>query len=537
MLLGEGEENFTAFLLCLMGDQQYESVASLVYRSKGEICITSMASRVSNFLGTASPYLDGTFDRLLQKYPGFFQMGMLETNRGCPFRCTFCDWSITRQVIEMPLDRVYQEIDWLIEHNFSNFCIIDANFGIRRRDHLIASYLAEQKTLHGKPSYCYFYLTKNNHSRNWETIETFHKAGINCTVGLAVQDFDDDVLKAIKRDNIQSMETNMLRNICAEKGIPTRNELILGLPKQSYQSFVGTLTKAMPAFPKHDFILFLCRLLDNTELANPEERKTHQIQTRKCRWVSPKGEDHGIIDEYQELIVSTSALPLADWKRTYRFANIASMGYNKYFLRSVFSILEQEWGISKQQFIEQLMSYMERADRNTVMHQLWLQMERYIDSILSEQAYQLPYFSQSDRPWELDEALSITVLLNKTQFYTELYHCTALLCSPATHTKLKDLIHYQAALIPSQQAAGTVQQFRWDWRSFEQTQNVPISKHTQQYTAVQPFYSSLPDSRLFVSTYLSLMQARSITTQQLSTMFVELEPLNNQDHQTYEYVE
>ena len=28
MLLGEGEENFTAFLLCLMGDQQYERVPS-----------------------------------------------------------------------------------------------------------------------------------------------------------------------------------------------------------------------------------------------------------------------------------------------------------------------------------------------------------------------------------------------------------------------------------------------------------------------------------------------------------------------------
>ena len=39
-------------------------------------------------------------------------MALCETNRGCPFSCTFCDWSLTKKVVEFPLERVHAELDW-----------------------------------------------------------------------------------------------------------------------------------------------------------------------------------------------------------------------------------------------------------------------------------------------------------------------------------------------------------------------------------------------------------------------------------------
>ena len=39
-----------------------------------------------------------------------------------------------------------------------------------------------------------------------------------------------------------------------------------------YRSFAQTIATAMPPLPRHDFVLFLCRLIDNTELGDPESR-------------------------------------------------------------------------------------------------------------------------------------------------------------------------------------------------------------------------------------------------------------------------
>ena len=39
-----------------------------------------------------SPFLEGTFDSLMAANPSEKWIGLWETNRGCPFRCTFCDW-------------------------------------------------------------------------------------------------------------------------------------------------------------------------------------------------------------------------------------------------------------------------------------------------------------------------------------------------------------------------------------------------------------------------------------------------------------
>lgn len=39
-----------------------------------------------------SPYLTGIFDPLMKANPDQQWIGLLETNRGCPFKCSFCYW-------------------------------------------------------------------------------------------------------------------------------------------------------------------------------------------------------------------------------------------------------------------------------------------------------------------------------------------------------------------------------------------------------------------------------------------------------------
>ena len=100
LVSGEGETIFRDYLCAELDGGVLQKVDALVYRDEEGLHFTTAARRVKDFRQTASPYLDGTFDRLISAHPGHFTMGMLETNRGCPFTCTFCDWSqnLTKKV-------------------------------------------------------------------------------------------------------------------------------------------------------------------------------------------------------------------------------------------------------------------------------------------------------------------------------------------------------------------------------------------------------------------------------------------------------
>lgn len=65
-----------------------------------------------------SPYLDGLYDYLLEwgEREGHQFQAIIETNRGCPFPCTFCYWGrggLSRKFRYKNMDKVFAEIDWM----------------------------------------------------------------------------------------------------------------------------------------------------------------------------------------------------------------------------------------------------------------------------------------------------------------------------------------------------------------------------------------------------------------------------------------
>ena len=88
-----------------------EAVPGLAFRSSEapeRHVRTAPRPRLVDFRETASPFVDGTFDSLYERYRHKLSMAVCETNRGCPFACTFCDWgqAVASRVYELPLERV-----------------------------------------------------------------------------------------------------------------------------------------------------------------------------------------------------------------------------------------------------------------------------------------------------------------------------------------------------------------------------------------------------------------------------------------------
>ena len=88
-----------------------------------------------------SPYLSGMLDEFLDD--GF--LPVIETNRGCPFSCTFCVWGISAlsEIKQFSMERVRAELEYLAgsRWSFSELVFADANFGILKRDVQIAQHL------------------------------------------------------------------------------------------------------------------------------------------------------------------------------------------------------------------------------------------------------------------------------------------------------------------------------------------------------------------------------------------------------------
>ncbi|HKQ94924.1 MAG TPA: cobalamin-dependent protein, partial [Aestuariivirgaceae bacterium] len=280
--------------------------------------------RVRDLDEIPSPFLEGAFDAIMDENPHESWIGLWETNRGCPFRCTFCDWgsATAGKVTKFGEERLYREVDWFAKQKIEYIFCCDANFGIQKRDVDIANYVADVKKTTGYPVALSVQNTKNATERAYLTQKILSDAGLNKGVALSMQSVDMPTLEAIKRDNI-SLGTYMeLQRRFTKDKVETYSDLILGLPGETYESFVRGVDQLMEN-GQHNRIQFNnLSILPNAEMGDPAYQKKYGMVTVESKIINIHGERVELDDdvpEVQDLVVATAATPLADWRRTRTF--------------------------------------------------------------------------------------------------------------------------------------------------------------------------------------------------------------------------
>jgi len=131
----EGEETFLEFLEDFPEKKLDEIKGISFIDAHNRFQKTPTRSRIRDFSEVPSPFLSGKFDSLIIDNPTEKWIGLWETNRGCPFQCTFCDWgsATAAKVSKFELDRLYQELEWFAQHEIEYIFVCDANFGIQKR--------------------------------------------------------------------------------------------------------------------------------------------------------------------------------------------------------------------------------------------------------------------------------------------------------------------------------------------------------------------------------------------------------------------
>jgi len=279
------------------------------------------SDRVRDLDEIPSPFLEGAFDSIMKANPNESWIGLWETNRGCPFRCTFCDWgsATAAKVTKFGDDRLFAEVDWFAEKKIEYIFCCDANFGIQKRDVDIANHVAKIKKETGYPVALSVQNTKNATERAYLTQKILSDAGLNKGVALSMQSVDMPTLEAIKRDNI-SLNTYMeLQRRFTRDKVETYSDLILGLPGETYESFVKGVDLLMEN-GQHNRIQFNnLSILPNAEMGDPAYQKKYGMVTVESKIINIHGERIELDDdvpEVQDLVIATASTPLADWRRT-----------------------------------------------------------------------------------------------------------------------------------------------------------------------------------------------------------------------------
>src|SRR5262249_60085724 len=131
--------------------------------------------------------------------------------------------------------------------------------------------------------------TKNATERAYQTQKVLSDAGLNKGVALSLQSVDPTTLDAVKRRNI-SLETYLeLQRRFTRDGVDTYSDLILGLPGETYDSFVDGVARIIES-GQHNRIQFNnLSILPNAEMGNPAYQAAHGLVTVASRIINIHG--------------------------------------------------------------------------------------------------------------------------------------------------------------------------------------------------------------------------------------------------------
>ncbi|OGN10267.1 MAG: hypothetical protein A3B91_01365 [Candidatus Yanofskybacteria bacterium RIFCSPHIGHO2_02_FULL_41_29] len=378
---GEGEAVFLDILERLLdGNYEREDIPSISYlRKDGTFVHNPRRPRIVDLGVVPSPYQSGIFDDLIKSFPEQKWIVLLETNRGCPYACTFCDWggATEDKLAKFPLEQVCGDIEWIGRHQIGYTFIGDANFGILERDVKIAEQFAKIREQYGFPKAIATQNAKNPKDHSFEALAILDRSGLKTDGLMSLQSTNAETLRAIRRDNMKVEAYQARQNEMAAKGTMIVTDMIMAMPNETYDSFADGISNTI-AGGQHNRIHFnIFTILPNAEAANPEYMEEYGMKTVSIKILTVHGKKEETpdgIDEWQKAVVATKTMPKEDWIRTRVFTWMSAFLHFDKMFQIPLIVMNQIGGISYRELIE---LFSEGNYRDVSNHKIFLPEEEF----------------------------------------------------------------------------------------------------------------------------------------------------------------
>ncbi len=259
IIYGEGELAFKELMEALHGIREVADVRGIVYRNliTNEL-IKNPPAPILDPKEILSPFY---FEEDIPHLPNRIQY--IETSRGCPYSCQYCLASVDNKVRYFDIEKVKDEIRYLMKNGATTFKFLDRTFNINKKyaldifdfiikEHLPGTQFQFEITADIMPTELIDYL--NEHA----PVGLFRfEIGIQSTYELTNQ-----LVK--RRQNFDKLATNILR--IKEGGkIILHLDLIAGLPEEPYNRFEQSFNDVFGLHPEELQLGFL-KMLRGTGL-------------------------------------------------------------------------------------------------------------------------------------------------------------------------------------------------------------------------------------------------------------------------------
>lgn len=343
---GEGEWTFADILdkvdITAGNLDVLEQAPGLTFRGSQGFVRTPDRDRIADLNTIPSPYLKGLFDEFGSVRAG----AVIESNRGCPYGCTFCDWgsATLSKVRRFDMDRVYAELEWSAKHQIEDASIADANFGMLERDVDIALKIADLRRQYGFPRSVPINYAKNQVRYLRKIIEIFAEVDILTEGLVSLQSMDATTLKVIDRSNIKIDKYHEISDEFRRAKLPLAADIMMGLPGSTRASFTSDLQK--------------CADMDIRVRAN----KTTLLPNSPMNEPGYR-EQHGIVAKPGEILMEAASYTREDWEQMDHL-RLAYYLFDVYgVLRYVARFVRRETGMGEVAFYDRVRSDVSREPR------------------------------------------------------------------------------------------------------------------------------------------------------------------------------
>ena len=175
-------------------------------------------------------------------------MVIYETHRGCPYSCSFCEWSggTNTKVSFKPTEMILEDIEWLIHNKYlETLHLVEANFGQLDRDVKLIEMICRLSRETGYPQSINIYGLSKSRKENVYAIDSLiAEYGLSNDLKISVQDLNEDVLRNINRvDEQWQKQFDEYAKIRDKYGILIKAEMIRGLPGVTLDTYYESINE------------------------------------------------------------------------------------------------------------------------------------------------------------------------------------------------------------------------------------------------------------------------------------------------------